>query len=238
MNKEIYNALLAALKAKFEGVSDAVLDRVIKNKFGKTVTTTEQVEAAVAGVTWQSIIDSYGDSRATEAQVTAVSNYEKKHGMKDGVKIGGGEQTVQQPPKTEQDGYMPAWAKALVDSNKALVDSNKALTDKINALEGDRITASRKAKLSAVVEKLPETLRKAYERTPVDKITDEEFETLLGEITTEVDGLATTVQAKGSVFGKPSAQNGRQAQQTAELSKEQIDAISKRDAVSKENQPF
>lgn len=231
MNKEIYNALLAALKAKFEGVSDAVLDRVIKNKFGKTVATTEQVETAVAGVTWQSIIDSYGDSRATEAQVTAVSNYEKKHGLKDGVKIGGGEQIVQQPPKTEQDGDMPAWA-------KALVDSNKALTDKINALEGDRITASRKAKLSAVVEKLPETLRKAYERTPVDKITDEEFETLLGEITTEVDGLATTVQAKGSVFGKPSAQNGRQAQQTAELSKEQIDAISKRDAVSKENQPF
>lgn len=230
MNKELYNALLAALKAKFEGVSDAVLDRVIKSKFGKTVTTTEQVETAVAGVTWQSIIDSYGDSRATEAQVTAVSNYEKKHGLKDGVKIGGGEQTVQQPPKTEQDGDMPAWA-------KALVDSNKALTNKINALEGDRITASRKAKLSAVVEKLPETLRKAYERTPVDKITDDEFETLLGEITTEVDGLATTVQAKGSVFGKPSAQNGRH-QQTAELTKEQIDAINKRDVVDSKNQPF
>lgn len=230
MNKEIYNALLAALKAKFEGVSDAVLDRVIKSKFGKTVTTTEQVETAVAGVTWQSIIDSYGDSRATEAQVTAVSNYEKKHGLKDGVKIGGGEPKVQQPPKTEQDGDMPAWA-------KALVDSNKALTDKINALEGDRVTASRKAKLSAVVEKLPETLRKAYERTPVDKITDDEFETLLGEITTEVDGLATTVQAKGSVFGKPSAQNGRH-QQTAELTKEQIDAINKRDVVDSKNQPF
>ena len=230
MNKELYNALLAALKAKFEGVSDAVLDRVIKSKFGKTVTTTEQVETAVAGVTWQSIIDSYGDSRATEAQVTAVSNYEKKHGLKDGVKIGGGEQTVQQPPKTEQDGDMPAWA-------KDLVDSNKALTDKINALEGDRITASRKAKLSAVVEKLPETLRKAYERTPVDKITDDEFETLLGEITTEVDGLATTVQAKGSVFGKPSAQNGRH-QQTAELTKEQIDAINKRDVVDSKSQPF
>lgn len=230
MNKEIYNALLAALKAKFEGVSDAVLDRIIKSKFGKTVTTTEQVETAVAGVTWQSIIDSYGDSRANEAQVTAVSNYEKKHGLKDGVKIGGGEPAVPQPPKTEQDGDMPAWA-------KALVDSNKALTDKINALEGDRITASRKAKLSAVVEKLPETLRKAYERTPVDKITDEEFESMLGEITTEVEGLVTTVQAKGSVFGKPSAQNGRQ-QQTAELSKEQIDAINKRDTVSKDNQPF
>ena len=230
MNKELYNALLAALKAKFEGVSDAVLDRVIKNKFGKTVTTMEQVETAVAGVTWQAIIDSYGDSRATEAQVTAVSNYEKKHGLKDGKKIGGGEPQVQQPPKTE-DGDTPAWA-------QALIDSNKALTDRLNALEGDRITASRKAKLSAVVEKLPETLRKAYERTPVDKITDEEFETLLGEITTEVDGLATTVQAKGSVFGKPSAQNGRQAQQTAELSKEQIEAINKRDTVSKENQPF
>lgn len=50
----------------------------------KTITSEEEVATAVEGVTFQSISESYGDSQATEAQKTAVSNYEKKHGQKDG----------------------------------------------------------------------------------------------------------------------------------------------------------
>ncbi|MCQ2058678.1 MAG: hypothetical protein MJY71_02475 [Bacteroidaceae bacterium] len=229
MNKEIYNALLAALKAKFEGVSDAVLDRVIKNKFGKTVTTTEQVETAVAGVTWQSIIDSYGDSRATEAQVTAVSNYEKKHGLKDGVKIedGGSSITSEQQPADED---MPAWA-------KKLIDSNQALTERVIAVESGRVSADRRQKLSEVTAKLPESLRKAYERTPVENITDEEFSTLIGDVTNEVAGIIKDTTAKGAVFGKPSVVTGRQAQQN-DLTKEQLEAINARSTQSSEGQPF
>ena len=78
MRKEI----LDALKAKFTGVSDAILGR-IADKLAKTATTAEQVATAVEGVTFQQVLESYGDSRATEAQQTAVSNYEKKHGLKD-----------------------------------------------------------------------------------------------------------------------------------------------------------
>ncbi len=69
MKKEI----LEALKAKFPGVSDNVLDR-IANKLAKTVTTAEQVKTAVEGVTIQQVIESYGDSRATEASNTAREN--------------------------------------------------------------------------------------------------------------------------------------------------------------------
>jgi hypothetical protein len=83
--------ILEALKAKFQGVSEAILNR-IADKLAKTVTTAEQVATAVEGVTIQQVIESYGDSRATEAQQTAVHNYETKYGLKDGVKVddGGG----------------------------------------------------------------------------------------------------------------------------------------------------
>ena len=64
MRKELFEAL----KAKFPGVNANVLNR-IADKLAKTVTTAEQVTTAVAGVTQEiiDIIESYGDSRATEA---------------------------------------------------------------------------------------------------------------------------------------------------------------------------
>ena len=80
--------LFDALKAKFPGVNANVLNRIAE-KLAKTVTTDEQVTTAVAGVTQEfiEIIESYGDSRATEAQQTAVHTYETKYGLKDGQKI-------------------------------------------------------------------------------------------------------------------------------------------------------
>lgn len=76
------------MKAKFPGVNANVLNRIAE-KLAKTVTTDEQVTTAVAGVTQEfiEIIESYGDSRATEAQQTAVHTYETKYGLKDGQKL-------------------------------------------------------------------------------------------------------------------------------------------------------
>ena len=96
-------------------------------------------------------------------------------------------------------------------------------------MDGDRTTATRKQQLSTIIEKLPENLRKAYERTPVDGLTDEQFNTLVGEITTEVDGIVNDTRAKGAVFGRPAAQNGGSSSQGNELTKEQIEAISHRE---------
>ncbi len=62
MRKEI----LEALTTKFAGVSATILGR-IADKLAKTVTTAEQVKTAVDGVTFQQVLESYGDSRATES---------------------------------------------------------------------------------------------------------------------------------------------------------------------------
>ena len=57
--------ILDALKAKFTGVSEKILGR-IADKLSKTATTQEQVQTAVDGVQFQQVLESYGDSRATD----------------------------------------------------------------------------------------------------------------------------------------------------------------------------
>lgn len=229
--------ILTALKAKFLGVSDAILDRVA-TKLAQTVTTAEQVQTAVDGVTFQQVLESYGDSRATQATQTAVHNYETKYGLKDGVKVTPPEQQPPvvppvTPPVTPPAGgaeAVPAWA-------QALIESNNSLKNELAQMKTDRTTETRKQQISTLIEKLPENLRKAYSRTPVDGLTDEQFTALVGEITTEVGDIQSSIQQKGAVFGKPAAQNG--GNQGAELTKEQIAAISQRDGAAQgQGQPF
>ena len=225
--------ILTALKAKFVGVSDAILDRVA-TKLAQTVTTAEQVQTAVDGVTFQQVLESYGDSRATQATQTAVHNYETKYGLKDGVKVTPPEtQPPVVPPVTPPAGgaeTVPAWA-------QALIDSNNSLKNELAQMKTARTTETRKQQISTLIEKLPENLRKAYSRTPVDGLTDEQFTALVGEITTEVGDIQSSIQQKGAVFGKPAAQNG--GNQGAELTKEQVAAITQRDGSAQgQGQPF
>ncbi len=206
-----------ALKAKFSGVSDAILNRVA-DKLAKTVTSEDQVASAVEGVTFQQVLESYGDSRATEAQQTAVKNYEAKFGLKDGVKV----QTAPAPAAAEPQGNksgddVPAWA-------KALIDSNQKITSRLDAFEQGKKTDTRKQQLSVIVGRLPESLRKAYERTPVDNLSDEEFATLSESITKEVEGIIADTQAKGAVFGRPLGGSKQQPVQSATSAKEATDA--------------
>ena len=79
--------LLALLKTKFQGVDDAILDRIATKK-AEGVTDEAQLPAVMEGIGFQDVLTSYGDFRAGDASVKAVSNYEKKHNIKDGKPIG------------------------------------------------------------------------------------------------------------------------------------------------------
>lgn len=225
--------LLALLKTKFPGVDNATLERIAAKRV-ENVTDEAQLPAIVEGIGFQDVLQSYGDYRAGDAAQTAVRNYEKKHGLKDGMKVddGGAPYPKTEPaPKPAGDAdQVPSWA-------QAIIDSNKSLAERLNKMDSERTTATRKQQLSTIIEKLPENIRKAYERTPVDGLTDEQFNTLVGEITTEVDGIAGAIQAKGAVFGRPSVQGGT-GNQGGELSKEQQEAIAHRDSKPADGQPF
>lgn len=225
--------ILEALRAKFPGRNANILGR-IADKLAGTTATEEQVTTAVEGVTAQllEVIESYGDSRATEATTTAVANYETKHGLKDGKPAteptpnhtSGGGQGSQTAPK-EQTDEVPAWA--------------KALTERLDKMEGQRTSTERRSQLAEIYTKLPEPLRKPYERLNLDTLSAEGFAALKGEVTSEVDALAQTLSSKGAVFGTPSSRNGAGSVPTKELSQAQQEAIARREGIpSTDSQPF
>lgn len=116
----------------------------------------------------------------------------------------------------------------LLQTLQSLQESNKKLSERLDRMDSERTTSSRKQQLSGIIAKLPENLKKAYERTPVDGLTDEQFNALIGEVTTEVDGIVQATQQKGAIFGRPSTTGGS-GSQGGELTKEQQDAIAHRD---------
>ena len=211
----MYKEILEQLKTKFSGVSEKILDRIAK-KLAETVTKSEDVKTAVDGVTFQEVLESYGDSRATDATKTAVLNYEKKHGLKDGVKV---DTQQQQQVEIKPDENTPAWA-------VALANSVKALTDEVSHIKTERVASTRKQQMTEVLAKLPENLRKGYERIDLEKMDNEAFSGLLAEVTGEVGEIVKDTSAKGAAFGVPAVTyQGVQGQQAQEASDDQVNAV-------------
>ena len=146
--------ILDALKTKFEGVEGKILEKLAV-KLAKTVTTDEEVKTAVDGVTFQDVLTSYGDSRANDAQSTAIKNYEKKHGLKDGKVV----KTTKTDDDDDDDPDEPTWFKAFRKSNQEQLDALKAENE---TLKAERTKAERTATIAAKAKELgiPEYLMK------------------------------------------------------------------------------
>ena len=188
MKKEI----LESLKARFSGVNEQILNRIAE-KLAKTVTKEDDVAAAVEGVTLQQVIEGEADRRATEATQNAVSNYEKKHSLKEGKPVeGGGQGTQTEPNKGNDDnGETPAWAKALIE--------------KLATLEGEKVISTRKQQVSAVLkgtsDKFKGIIEKNFDRMNFKD--DEDFTSWLDGIKTEAEEDSAETTAQGAVFGFP-----------------------------------
>jgi hypothetical protein len=197
--------ILDALKAKFTGVSDNILNRIAE-KLAKTVTKEDDVQAAVDAVTLQQVIDGEADRRATDATQTAVTNYEKKHSLKEGKPVeGGGEGKSKQQPEggagqqnQQPNNDTPEWA-------KAILETNKKLEERLARIEGEKTTTSRKTTLNKVLEGAPEKIRLRYEKDFVrmDFKDDEDFNGWISEITPDMEAIVTDFSAKGGVVNRP-----------------------------------
>lgn len=217
--------ILEALATKFEGVDAKILDRVAA-KLAKTVTKEEEVEPAVEGVTFQEVLTSYGDARATEASKTAVSTYEKKHGLRDGKRVNtdgdddepaddddtdddepdadkGAKDKNPKAKKSQKkdDDAMPAWA-------KSLLDANKALKERLDAMDKGKVAASRREKVNKAIEKLTDKQKKPYSRLKLDDMSDDEFDTFLEEVTADAEDMAADNDANDATFGAPLKHEG------------------------------
>lgn len=144
----IFEQILAGLQQKFAGVDTATLTRIATKK-AEGVTDETKVTSIVEGISFQDVMQNYGDFRAGQAQTSAVSNYEKKHGLKDGKPI---ENPKPEPPKPN-DPPKPQET----DITKMIADGIaagiKPFADKLAAFEAKEAQAQRMAQISSVAKK-------------------------------------------------------------------------------------
>lgn len=147
----IQEKILAGLQQKFTGVDTAILTR-IANKKAEGVTDETQVNSIVEGISFSDVLKSYGDFRAGDASITAVATYEKKHNLKDGKPV---VETVTKKPTEVEPEDVPAWA-------KALIESNKSLSDKLTRFETEKEQATRQQQILAKAKEygIPESYAK------------------------------------------------------------------------------
>lgn len=141
----IYEQILAALKTKFHGVEDATLQRIASKK-SEGVTDESKVNSIVEGISFQDVLKSYGDYRADGAQKTAISNYEKKHNIKDGKPIE--ETKPQDPPKTDPKPDEPQDLAAKIAA--ALGTALKPLSDRLDAMDAQKKADTRNQQIEEV----------------------------------------------------------------------------------------
>lgn len=126
----IIEQILAGLQQKFTGVDTAILTRIATKK-AEGVTDETKVNSIVEGISFSDVLNSYGDFRAGDASKTAVTNYEKKHNLKDGKPI-----VNPTPIADDKKDDVPVWA-------QTLIDSNKSLSDKLTQFETEKAHATR-----------------------------------------------------------------------------------------------
>lgn len=202
----VRKVILDALKEKFSGVDEKVLNRIARNG-AKTVKDEDEAKAFVEDYTIQQVIDSYKDSCVSEA----LGTYEKKHGLKDGKPIDGDDKTDE--PKTDEpdnepkpkadDGKdnkdeMPSWA-------KALIDGQARLNERLDGFEKDKTADVRKSKFLETVKDAPEKFRqraeKAFNRCNFKD--DEDFASYLEELAEEVEDAKTDAETQYATVTPP-----------------------------------
>lgn len=136
----ILEQILAGLQQKFSGVDTAILTRIATKK-AEGVTDETKVNSIIEGISFSDVLNSYGDFRAGQAQTSSIANYEKRHGLKDGKPIETTNTTTTIKTEENKDD-VPAWA-------QALIDSNKSLSDKLTQFETEKAQATRSQQILA-----------------------------------------------------------------------------------------
>lgn len=207
--------ILDALRKKFEGVDEKVLNRIARNA-AKTVKDEDEATQFVEDYTIQQVIDSYSDSRVTES----ISSYEKKHGLKDGKPTTDDktddvdDKDDKGDDKGDKDGKgkgkkddkgnddIPSWA-------KAIMDGQTRLNERLDGLEKGKTADARKSKFMETIKGAPDKFRERAEKkfaryTFKD---DEDFESYLEDLADEVEEASSAAETKDGVVTPPKGGN-------------------------------
>ena len=141
--------LLQLLATKFSGVDNVILQRIAEKK-SEGIENDEQLNTVVDGIDFAYILQSEADRRVTDATRTAISNYEKKYGLKEGKPV-----NPQEPKKPDTPPAPPE------GENKEIVKLREQISEMANLMSGltKQVTVSQKvadAKAMFTKAQLPE----------------------------------------------------------------------------------
>lgn len=137
----ILEQILAGLQQKFAGVDTAILTRIATKK-AEGVTDETKVNSIIEGISFSDVLNSYGDFRAGDASKTAVTNYEKKHNLKDGKPV----ETTTTTTTTKAEDKPDDMATIIANAVSAAV---KPLSDKLAQFETEKSQATRQEQIMA-----------------------------------------------------------------------------------------
>lgn len=203
--------ILDALRKKFEGVDEKVLNRIARNA-AKTVKSEDEAIQFVEDYTIQQVIDSYTDSRITES----IATYEKKNGLKDGKPVSADDNTddadedgKDEPDNDQKDNKdgkdkddMPAWA-------RALIDGQTRLNERLDGIEKGKQADVRKSKFLDTIKDAPDKFRERAEKA-FGRYTfkdDEDFNSYLEELAEEAEEAKEEAETKGAIVTPPKGGN-------------------------------
>ena len=224
--------LIEAIKAKFVGIDDntaiRLADRALRK--GEPITTEDEVASVVETITLSDVLKSVSDFSSDEA----TRKYEAKYGLENGVPKKNEKDKEKEPEETQpsKEGEKDPMAELKALFATALKDlSGKidSINSDIASLRSGRLAEARKARLEQVIKGLRDSQKKAYSRIPVDKMTDDEFDTLLTDVAEEVSDIIAENKAEDSVVTAPLGvrhhDDGSHGGKGKEASKEELDGL-------------
>ena len=201
--------ILAFLKTRLNGVPDSYLSGVAEY-YSKTMKDEKDIETVITDGIIETLkfsanqLQIEGDRRATEAQKTALKNFQEKHGLnEDGTSI----KKVGRPPKdkdADPDPDEPAW---VANFKKEYSDSITALKAEIEAQKQEKTLAALSEKVSKheKLKDIPQSYLKGRNLVPKSEA---EIDQLATEIETDYNGFKQDMAEKGVVISVPPAGGG------------------------------
>jgi len=139
----MFDKILSGLKTKYKdlGLSETIL-KGIANKLARSVEKEENIETAVAGVEDDlKIFQSLADQNRTLASKVA----ELEKGKAPDPNPTPEPTPNPEPPKPTGEEEVPAWAKAIIDSNKAILEKQNQLdAEKVNKTNAEKLVSKLK----------------------------------------------------------------------------------------------
>jgi hypothetical protein len=203
--------IVAFLKSKLTGVSESFLSGVA-DTFSKTIKEEKDIETVFSDGIIETLkfsasqLQIEGDRRATEAQKTALKNFQEKHGINEDGTL---KKPVGRPPKSKDDDpEEPAWFTAYKEEQKKANDELKAEIEK-QKQEKTLAVLSEKVSKHEKLKDIPQSYLKGRNLVPKSEA---EIDQLVASIETDYNGFKQEMAEKGVVISVPPTGGGQQGE--------------------------